>query len=294
MSRLYEALRKSEMENREAGAPPTVAVQPAEVVAKITSEPSELENVPKVTVRVKPESHLVALTHPQSLGAEKFRVLVTRLANLRGQKELRSIQVTSGVGDEGKTLVAANLAFTLATTPNARVLLVEGDLHKPSQAQLLGLNGVKGIVDWWSKGEDSLAPYLSRLADRPLWILSAGGQVPQPAEILQSKRFTEALSQLVAWFDWVIIDSTPLLPMADANIWNRFVDGTLLVVREGATPIKALKQGLESLDNPKVIGVVLNDASEFDRVNYYERYYSQKKDGSKNGHEKKSKVEAGE
>jgi Mrp family chromosome partitioning ATPase len=67
--------------------------------------------------------------------------------------------------------------------------------------------------------------------------------------------------------------------MVDANLWSRLADGTLLVVREGVTPIKALKKGLQGLDNPKVIGVVLNEASEFDRVNRYEQYYLGPKTG---------------
>ena len=79
-----------------------------------------------------PESHLVALTDPNSLGAEKFRALVTRFDHLRKQRELRSFQVTSSVIDEGKTLVAGNVAVTLAKYSGSKTLLVEGDLHRPS------------------------------------------------------------------------------------------------------------------------------------------------------------------
>ncbi len=110
-----------------------------------------------------------------------------------------------------------------------------------------------------------------------LWFLSAGPPCDQPSQILQSARFAQAFVRLVGGFDWVVVDSTPMSPIVDANLWSRLVDGTLLVVREGVTPIKALKMGVRGLDNPKWLGVVLNEASDFDRVNYTDQYYGVKK-----------------
>jgi capsular exopolysaccharide synthesis family protein len=292
MSRLYEALRKSEMETQQSGVAASVTSRPAEALIDLGSGPLELERTQTERTRVSSDSHLVAMTEPQSLAAEKFRVLVTRLGNLRAQRELKSLQVTSGVPEEGKTVIAANLAVTLARHSQSRVLLVEGDLHKPSLHALLGINQLKGIREWWSDTNTPISSYIRRIDDLPLWFLSAGGKCEQPAEILQSGRLAEQFAQLSGWFDWIVVDSTPLLPMADANIWNRLVDGTLLVVREGVAPIKTLKKGLESLDNAKLIGVVLNTASEFDRVNYYDQYYAATKPSS-NGHSKEKVSEVG-
>jgi Mrp family chromosome partitioning ATPase len=118
----------------------------------------------------------------------------------------------------------------------------------------------------------------------PLWFLSAGTTFDHPSEILQSPRFAETFTKLSSWFDWIVVDSTPMLPTVDANLWSRLVDGSLLVVREGVASVRALKKGLESLDNPKWIGTVLNEASEFDRMNYAGQYYTlepQRKKGSK-------------
>ncbi|HEV2304850.1 MAG TPA: CpsD/CapB family tyrosine-protein kinase [Candidatus Acidoferrales bacterium] len=281
MSRLYEALRKSELENQnkvgailteapQAGAP--VIDNPAEAVA---IAPVELTTAKNVQVQVLPNAHLVAMTDPYGLAAEKFRVLMTRLGNLRSQSELKSLQVTSGVVDEGKTLISANLAVTLARHSQYRVLLVEGDLHNPGLHSLFGLSHLKGLRQWWEDPKSSISDFLYQINDLPLWYLPAGGRFDEPGSVLQSGRFAEAFSQLTGPFDWVVVDSTPLLPMADVNIWNRVVDGALLVVREGVTPVNALKKGLASLDNPKIVGVVLNGASEFDRVNYYDQYYAQ-------------------
>lgn len=275
MSRLYEALRKSELENRQSGAV-TVAteiIRPADFTSVAPTAPVELDATQTVQLRVSPESHMVALTELQGLPAEKFRVLVTRLRNLRSQQEIKSLQVTSSNVDEGKTLIAANLAVTLARHSQNRVLLVEGDLHNPSLHALLGLSHLKGICHWWKDPTATLGDFLYHADGLPLWYLPAGERFEEPAEILQSTRFAEGLMQISGLFDWIIVDSTPLLPMADANIWNRLLDGMLLVVREDVTPVKALKKGLAGLDGPKIIGVVLNGASEFDRVNYYDKRY---------------------
>lgn len=292
MSRLYEALRKSELENEKKAVTAVVGTRLTDTLIDLGSAPLELEGAQAERTRVSPDSHLVAMTEPQSLAAEKFRVLVTRLGNLRAQRELKSVQVTSGVPEEGKTLVAANLAVTLARHTQSRVLLVEGDFHKPSLGTLFGINQLKGVRQWWSEANAPFSSYIRRIDDLPLWFLAAGGRSEQPAEILQSGRLAEQFAQMSGWFDWIVVDSTPLLPMADANIWNRLVDGTLLVVREGVAPIKTLKKGLESLDNAKLVGVVLNSASEFDRVNYYDQHYAVAKPSS-NGHSKPKVSEAG-
>ena len=124
----------------------------------------------------------------------------------------------------------------------------------------------------------------------PLSFLSAGSACDQPSQILQSARFAETFVRLVSGFDWIVVDSTPMLPNVDANLWSRLVDGTLLVVREGVAPIKALKMGVRDLDNPKWLGIVLNEASEFDRVNYTDQYYGVKKKEKRREKQKKSKA----
>jgi capsular exopolysaccharide synthesis family protein len=277
MSRLYEALRRMEKEQRGPGE--DVAPEPAESVqllGSVLTESVEFEQAPPAKIEVTPSARLVALSEPKSLGAEKFRALVMRLESHRQQRELKCLQITSGVINEGKTLVAANLALTLAKHSGSKVLLVEGDLHRPALASLLGLSQLPGLSHWWTGQEPSIDRYLYRLDELPLWFLSAGTVFDQPSQILQSPRFTEAFTRLIGSFDWIVIDSTPLLPTVDANLWSRLVDGMLLVVREGVAPVKALKSGLASLDNPKLVGVVLNEASDFNHVNYDGQYYVQK------------------
>jgi len=277
MSRIYEALRKLESEQQRR---PTAAVAaeaaPApsmEFLQGVLPTQVDVSGAASIQVNIPAASRLVSLADPQSLGAEKFRALATRLENLRSKKELKSLQVTSSVAHEGKTLVSTNLALTFALSSASKVLLVEGDLHTAALGPLLGLTGLPGICQWWSGSDADLTNATCKFDDLPLWFLPAGKSYEQPSNILQSARFAEALLRLIGAFDWIIVDTPPLLPFADANLWSRLLDGTLLVVREGVASVKALKKGIEAIDNLNLLGVVLNDASETDDPNYKDQYY---------------------
>ena len=253
--------------------------------AKVLNEPrpkmsAGVEDRP-VLVKVTPESRLVALTDPNCLGAEKFRALVTRLDDMRKQGALKSFQVTSSIMNEGKTLVAANVAVTLAKYSGSKTLLIEGDLHRQALAEMLGLEELRGVGDWWSGTDPDLGKYVRRLNDMPLWFLPAGKAFDQPSEMLRSARFQKAFAQLAGQFERIVVDSTPMLPIVDVNLWSRLLDGTLLVVREGVTPVKALQRGLQALDHPKMIGVVMNEATEFAQLSYDGKYYAGSKQRGK-------------
>jgi capsular exopolysaccharide synthesis family protein len=272
MSRLYESLKRAEMEHRPPGELGQEPVHPANLLKGLIIEPVELEGASSAAIDVPSGSRLVAVADPKGLAAEKFRALATRLENLRNERDLKSMLVTSSVINEGKTLVTGNLAVTLAKHSGVRVLLIEGDLHRPALASLLGLTRLRGLSHWWSGHEDDITRYIHKLGNLPLWFLSAGESCDQPSQILQSPRFTDSFARLGGSFDWIIVDSTPLLPTADVNLWARLVDGMLLVVRAGVAPVKALRKGLASLDNPKLLGVVLNEATDFAQSKYADHY----------------------
>ncbi|MGB8474864.1 MAG: CpsD/CapB family tyrosine-protein kinase [Candidatus Acidiferrum sp.] len=255
------------------GAGPTGTVEINNVV--------ESDKTRTVMVQPASTSRLVAWSEPNSLGAEKFRALAVRLDDMRRQLELKSLQVTSSVINEGKSFVAANLAVTMAKYSGSKTLLIEGDLHRPTLASMFGLKNLQGLGDWWTGRSLDLARFLVRFTGTALYFLPAGKACDRPSEILRSAQLAEAFVQLAGRFDWIVVDSTPMLPVIDANLWSRLVDGTLLVVREGVAPLKALKNGLQSLDNPNLIGVVVNEASEFDQVDYHGQYYGARKYGDK-------------
>jgi len=276
MSRLYEALQRMDTERRPPAASATEPARTREFLSDILTETVHTEERPSPKVELSPGPRLVALTDRQSLGAEKFRALATRLENLRRQREIKSLQITSSVVGEGKTLVAGNLAATIAAQSGSRVLLVEGDLQKPALTPLFGVTQLRGLSHWWSEQDENVAHYIYRTKDLPLWFLSAGTACDQPSQILGSARFAEAFACLAIGFDWIVVDSAPMLPTVTVNLWSRLLDGTLLVVREGIASVKYLKKGLEALDSPKLIGIVLNEASEFRHARY--PYYPQVSD----------------
>jgi len=248
------------------------------VETKMTVESDKSRSV---MVQPPPTSRLVAWNDPNSLGAEKFRALAVRLDDMRRQHDLKSLQVTSSVINEGKSFVAANLAVTLAKYSGSKTLLIEGDLHRPTLASMFGLKDLQGLSDWWTSRNQELTRYMLRFTGAGLWFLPAGKACDRPSEILRSGQLAKVFAELAGQFDWIVVDSTPMLPVIDANLWSRLVDGTLLVVREGVAPLKALKKGLQSLDHPKLIGVVVNEASDFDQIDYDGQYYGARKYGDK-------------
>ena len=217
-----------------------------------------------------PQGQLACLTDSEGLAAEKFRYLAVRLRHLQRERSLKKILVTSTIPREGKSTVAANLACVLARKKQQRTLLIDGDLRRPSLGQIFGLGSIEGLSDWL-QGEHSLTSCIYHLNGPEAWILSAGRTASNPLELLQSGKLSELMDQLTALFDWIIIDSPPVLPLGDTSIWMRLADGILLVAREGTTEKRQLQKGLEVLEPKKLIGALLNGSRSVARSSYY--YY---------------------
>jgi len=210
-------------------------------------------------VSVPPQNQLVCLTDSESLAAEKFRFLGVRLRQLRRERPLQKVLITSTIPGEGKSMVAANLACTLARKRQQSTLLLEGDVRRPSLSQMFGLGRMPGICEWL-QGDQSEAKNIYHLEGAGLWFLPAGNALNNPLELLQSGKLSALMDQLTMLFDWVIVDSPPVLPLADTSVWSRLVDGILLVARQGTTKKRSLQRGLEAIDHQKLIGTLLNCA----------------------------------
>ena len=218
------------------------------------------------------DSRLVCLSDQGSLAAEKFRVLGLRLRNLREKRKLKRIVVTSTIPEEGKSLTAANLALNQARSKVLKTLLIDGDLRRPSQAGCFGLrNSLPGLAECL-RGERQLSEVVYKLGGTNLWFLPSGMPPENPLELMQSGQMAGMLERLGNFFDWVIIDSPPLVPLADTSYWMKQSDGVVMVVREGVSERKPLKRALEIVDRAALLGVVVNSCSSSDHKNYYQRY----------------------
>ncbi len=312
MSRIFDALQRSQGESPipRAATPnqPTSAEGPASVMgtgagenaspqaaAPAAAQPPDWLSVPPERVlhpEPTPEQRIVTLTNNNGAGAEMFRVLSTRLAHMKDKRPLSKLLVSSAVVDEGKSVVAVNLAIALSQRPDERVLLMEADLRRPTASTLLSSGPTKGITEW-HRGELAIQNALYRIGDLPLWFLSAGSGVEEPLPILESLEFANMVEAVSAHFDWVVLDSTPMLPMADAASLARLSDGVLVVVREGHTRRKLLNKALESIDRKKLLGLVFNDAASqqatYDHFGGY-GYYSNKKSNRDTSREDQGKA----
>ncbi|WP_433973536.1 CpsD/CapB family tyrosine-protein kinase [Tunturiibacter lichenicola] len=247
------------------------ATHPAPVVTRLASTGEGLDPFLQFTplrVSLSPQSRLVSLTDSGSPAAEAFRLLGVRLRHLRRDRPLKKVLITSTIPQEGKSMVAGNLACTLALRAQQRILLLEGDLRRPSLSQRFGIGRNPGICEYL-QGERDLAASIYHLDNPNLWILPAGNAPSNALELLQSGRLSALMDQLSVWFDWIIIDSPPVLPLADTSVWMRLSDGILLVTRQGTTEKRKLQRGLEALEPKKLIGALVNGSQNASDSDYY-------------------------
>ena len=268
MSQLFEALQRSEAER--TGATVQAPAVATELLHAAEKETVAFPQFRKATLSLTAASRMVSLTTLESLGAEKFRFLAVRLRQMQQAKSLKRVLITSTIAEEGKSLIATNLAVTLARR-RQKVVLIEGDLRRPTIVDALGLGRLEGLCEALQADVDPLKN-VYHLEEAKLWFLPAGRPPESPLELMQTSRLPELLDRLSALFDWVLIDSPPILPLADTTVWSRFADGVLLVAREGKTEKQPLKRGIEALGRTNLLGVVLNSSANVDHSNYYQRY----------------------
>jgi capsular exopolysaccharide synthesis family protein len=199
----------------------------------------------------------ISLTDPRGLAAEQYRVLRYRLEGLAAAG-VRSLAFTSAQSGEGKTTTIVNTAVTLARGGKNRVILVDADLRRPSVAKMMGLRARDGLCDVVA-GRVPLGNCLWRFGNDELFVLPAG-QVPDDiCNILYDSRITTVLQELKERFDFVLVDTPPVLPLADAPTLCRALDGAVMVVRAGVTAGEVVAAAIDSLHGVPVHGLVLND-----------------------------------
>jgi capsular exopolysaccharide synthesis family protein len=217
------------------------------------------------------EERLVANNDPGCIGAELLRTLASRLIHAQKLHPLKKVLITSSVQGEGKTVISANLAITLAHL-NERVLLVDGDLRSSNLSRWFHVvdDSLIGIYGDRTPNRQAL---LRKAEGLPLWILPAGKAAGAPVKFLHSVFTASSFAGFELDFDWIIIDSPPLIPFGDAGILSAIADAIVLVTRKAVTPKAMLEEALKGIDRKKIIAAILNGA-DVKAEKYYHDYYA--------------------
>ena len=249
-------------------APPPPRPEPAAPSAWSRSAPRPVLRVaspvaPMAPVAEPPEgvdAHLVSLLSPTTFEAEQYRTLRHMIEQLHASAQVSVVACTSPAGGDGKTTTAINLAGALAQAPDMKVLLVDADLRRPMVAEALTMtsDAGPGLVGGILQRELSLGDLVRTRAPFNLSIVPAGRMSTNPYELLQSPRFAELLVEARRDYDYVIVDTPPLVSIPDCRAIARSVDGFVVVVAAHRTPRKMLEEALTVVDLAKVIGLVYN------------------------------------
>jgi capsular exopolysaccharide synthesis family protein len=307
MSHIYEALQRAEAERKSgaqavatpmepehqslvfsAAAPPLEpmdAISP-EMLPPTTMNPSFLNDVRRRPWN--PSLERLPALEKGGVGVEQFRSLRSRIQEFRDLRSMKTILVSSGLPQEGKSFIAVNLAINLARHKSTKVLLIDGDMRCSYLHHYLGSDFHPGLADYLSgkasvlevmqfpeesKGRDpSMSAVLNNIAFIP-----GGEGGDQAADLSASKRFDELLATVAPHFDWIIVDSPPVLLVSDAVNLARSCDAVLLVARSGVTTFPAAQRAQHELKASNIIGFVLNAVDKPPaNGSYYYRYESKK------------------
>lgn len=222
----------------------------------------------------RPESkeNVFLNSESNSHGAEQFRTLRSRLYQLRNSQPLQTILVTSSLPAEGKTFMTHNLAQAFARKQECRVLLIDADLRRSRLHFPMGAPMAPGLADYL-RGDFSDLAVIQHGQKGNLCLIAGGNPVADPSELLSNGRLKRLIDRMKPVFDWIIVDSPPCLPVADASSLADLCDGILLVVRAGSTQAEVAQKTCKQLQNKNVIGVVLNAVEKkHSSSNYYGEY----------------------
>lgn len=285
MSRVFKALDRIEQErmlkestpllpptSRENGHDTSIA-SPLQPPLPMSRQPQRLPLNPEDI-----EPHLVTLFTPESLEAEHYRNLGHQIDQMNKNAGLHILAVSSPTMGDGKTTTILNLAGVLAQIPDKHVLLVDMDLRRPMVASYLGLSRVirTGLVDAILDPTLSLVDIVTVCEPFNLSVVSAGRVTTSSYELLQSPRVGELLAEGRQSYDCIIIDTPPLLPLADCRFIEKWIDGLLIIISAHKTPRKLLDEALAIAEPSKLIGLLFNRDKSIVRgtYSYYYSYYT--------------------
>ncbi len=291
MSRIHDALKRAEQERATSLGghvePALAEREPEPVLVPATTEASAgAAAMPSLSSALTYETLLarcpVANWNPDTRtmlffqdddnrrGAEEFRTLRSRLYQIREKLTITKLMVTSALPKEGKSFVAANLAQVLVRQHGRRVLLIDADLRNPGMHHHLGTRQAPGLSDYLMGASDEIS-IMQRGPMDNLFFVPAGQISSGAPELLANGRLKLFLQRVEPLFDWIVMDSAPVIPVADSTILANFCDGVLMVVRSQVTPSDLAARARAEFEEKLLLGVVLNGASTDQR--YRSAYY---------------------
>jgi capsular exopolysaccharide synthesis family protein len=190
---------------------------------------------------------------------EQYRRLAAVLHDAQAANRTQVILVASALAGEGKTLTAANIALTLSSSYRKRVLVIDGDLRRPVMDRIFRVDTACGLADGLDPSTEM--KIVVRQITPLLALLPAGRPTADPMAGLISERMRHLIDEARNTFDWVIIDTPPLVLLPDAHLLASIADAALLVVKAESTPHAMVKRAMEAIGRPRVLGVVLNKTS---------------------------------
>lgn len=217
---------------------------------------------------------LVAIQEKGSVLSEQFNTIRTNLQFANIDSKLQSFMITSSVIFEGKSTVTGNVAVSFAKQ-GKKVVLVDLDLRRPTLKATFSMNNVKGISNYITDTNVSLEDIVFETTVDNLDVIDSGPIPPNPSELVSSVRIQNLIKQLKGKYDVLIFDVPPILAVTDAQIISTYVDGTILVVREGYTYKDDVKKAINLINNVggKFVGAILNDVPSNTNAKYGYGYY---------------------
>jgi capsular exopolysaccharide synthesis family protein len=256
----------------------TVAEEVATLTSVATATSPALPEFAVEEAHLSAENRLVYFVDPRSPAADRYRLLRMRLKEHWRAGKLKKLLITGALAHDGKSTVVLNLATALAERGKHSVLVVEADLHHSSIAESLKLRPWAGLTECLAGGATSPLSAIRRIEPLGWYLLPAGEPRKNPTELLQTPALGQIMQTLSPCFDWILVDSPPVIPLTDSLSLQQHADASLLVVRAGQTPREAVEQTIELLGKKNIVGIVLNAVEARNHLYYQYNDYNRRTD----------------
>jgi len=290
MSRIHEALQRAYLERGrmpilsdfQVAEPEPVPVPPAFDEPPLVKAEIDIEDIARNAW--EPMLEAFPTLADRGAGVEQFRSLRSHVYQARYETPLKTILIASGMPSEGKSFVAANLAMSLARNSIHNILLIDGDLRRPTLHTRLGAPNSVGLADYL-EGNAELPDILQRDRDHSkegdssgkrignLTFICSGKSTDHSTELVAGERMKELIKSVSPYFDWIVIDAPPVLAVTDAVEISRAADAVILVARSGRTPYEVAQRTQTAFGSSRILGYVLNDVNDAPKSGSYNYSY---------------------